>query len=56
MQDSRASVKKYFTLLQENMNVTVNDEKFQTFIRLCIVLNSLSLGIEHHDQPAALTR
>ena len=56
MQDSRAKVKKYFTLLQENMNVTVNDEKFQTFIRLCIVLNSLSLGIEHHDQPAALTR
>ena len=53
---AQISLKQYFSLLQERTNILVNDEKFQHFIRICIILNSLTLGIEHHDQPDTLTR
>lgn len=56
MESCQASVRKSFNLLQENINTVVNDERFKHFIRICIILNSLSLGIEHHDQPEVLTR
>ena len=58
--------------MTSKLNYIVNDNKFQHFIRLCIILNSLrlakealetyikhnifSMGIEHHNQPETLSR
>ena len=56
MEKTQESLKKCFNLLQGKMKVIVNDEKFDHFIRLCIILNSLTLGCEHHNQPELLTR
>ena len=58
--------------MTSKLNYIVNDNKFQHFIRLCIILNSLrlakeasdtyikhnifSMGIEHHNQPEMLSR
>ena len=56
MDKTQESLRKYFNLLQGKMNVIVSDEKFDHFIRLCIILNSLTLGCEHHNQPEVLTR
>ena len=53
---AHSSLKKNFFLVQERTNILVNDDKFHHFIRICIILNSLTLGIEHHDQPDTLTR
>ena len=38
------------------MREMVRHSRFQLAIRVCILLNTLSLSLEHHDQPELLTK
>ena len=38
------------------MREMVRHNMFQQTIRVCILLNTLSLSLEHHDQPELLTK
>ena len=38
------------------MREMLRHDMFQQAIRVCILLNTLSLSLEHHDQPELLTK
>ena len=42
--------------VRENMRRMILHDVFMQGIRVCILLNTLSLSLEHHDQPASLTK
>ncbi|CAH2106214.1 unnamed protein product [Euphydryas editha] len=48
-------ISKCFSLLQKHIKAIVNHKYFQQGILLAILINTLSMGIEYHNQPEELT-
>ncbi|CAG9584805.1 unnamed protein product [Danaus chrysippus] len=46
---------KFFSLLRKHIKTIVNHKYFQQGILLAILINTLSMGIEYHNQPQELT-
>ena len=45
-----------FAAVRENLQMMILHNVFLQGIRVCILLNTLSLSLEHHDQPENLTK
>lgn len=46
---------RFFKLTRKYIKILVNHKYFQQGILLAILVNTLSMGIEYHDQPDYLT-
>ncbi|XP_052740095.1 voltage-dependent T-type calcium channel subunit alpha-1G [Bicyclus anynana] len=46
---------KLFSLMRKHIKIVVNHKYFQQGILLAILINTLSMGIEYHNQPEELT-
>ncbi|CAH2234985.1 jg18984 [Pararge aegeria aegeria] len=46
---------KLFSLMRKHIKIIVNHKYFQQGILLAILINTLSMGIEYHNQPEELT-
>ena len=42
--------------VREMLREMLRQDMFQQAIRVCILLNTLTLSLEHHDQPELLTK
>ncbi|XP_041977978.1 voltage-dependent T-type calcium channel subunit alpha-1G [Aricia agestis] len=49
------SVSKFFSMLRKHIKAIVCHKYFQQGILLAILINTLSMGIEYHNQPEELT-
>ncbi|XP_014366903.2 voltage-dependent T-type calcium channel subunit alpha-1G isoform X2 [Papilio machaon] len=48
-------ISKFLSLLRKHIKTVVNHKYFQQGILLAILINTLSMGIEYHNQPEELT-
>ncbi|XP_063362295.1 voltage-dependent T-type calcium channel subunit alpha-1G-like isoform X2 [Cydia amplana] len=48
-------ISKFFSFLRKHIKDVVNHKYFQQGILLAILINTLSMGIEYHNQPEELT-
>ena len=54
--DGARETQRTFAAVRENMRRMILHSIFLQGIRVCILLNTLSLSLEHHDQPVTLTK